>query len=73
MKIGIRSISNAFAKLRLFLKETRAEMRKVVWPQRRYVITATLVVLFIVMLLGAFVMLIDAAFSRFFMYLFKAF
>ncbi len=70
---AIKAVTGIFGKIRLFLKETRAEMRKVVWPQKRYVITATFVVLIIVILLGGFVMLIDTAFSKFFVYLFKAF
>jgi len=69
----IRSITGIFSRIRLFFKETRGEMKKVVWPPRKYVITATIIVIIIVMLLGGFVMLIDTAFSKFFIYLFKAF
>ena len=42
-----------------YLKETLAEMKKVVWPDQRYVSVATLIVLVLVFLTGFFVMIID--------------
>ena len=69
----MKAITGVFAKVKRFLKETRAEMRKVVWPPKRYVAVATFIVLVIVAVLGGFVMLLDTVLSKFFMYLFKAF
>jgi len=42
-----------------YIKETRAEMKKVVWPDRRYVTAATLIILVLVFITGAFVMFVD--------------
>jgi preprotein translocase subunit SecE len=42
-----------------YLKETQAEVKKVVWPDRKYVMAATLIVLVLVFLTGFFVMLAD--------------
>jgi preprotein translocase subunit SecE len=46
-------------KLLAYLKETQAEMKKVVWPDRKYVTAATTIILFLVMLTGVFVMFVD--------------
>jgi preprotein translocase SecE subunit len=42
-----------------YLKETQTEMKKVVWPDRRYISVATLIVLVLVFLTGFFVMIVD--------------
>ncbi len=49
-----------------FLKETRAETRKVVWPDRRYVAVATVIILVLVTITGLYVMTVDIAFARIF-------
>ena len=54
-----------------FLKETRAETRKVVWPDRRYVTVATIVILILVIITGLYVMLIDYGFGRIFGFLMR--
>jgi preprotein translocase subunit SecE len=53
-------------KIQSYLKETVAEMKKVVWPDRRYVTTATIVILILVILTALFVMLIDFGFAEVF-------
>ena len=53
-------------KIRTFFKETRAEVKKVVWPERRYVAVATMIILVLVVLTGLYVMLIDFGFSKLF-------
>ena len=42
-----------------YLKETLSEMKKVVWPDRRYVSVATLIILVLVVLTGLFLMVTD--------------
>lgn len=53
-------------KIQNYLKETQTEMKKVVWPDRRYVSVATLIVLVLVIITGLFVMFVDYAFAGFF-------
>lgn len=49
-----------------FVKETRAETKKVVWPDRRYVMVATIIILVLVSLTGVYISLIDFIFSKVF-------
>ena len=53
-------------KLKNFLKETQMEAKKVVWPDRKYVITATIIVLVIVFMVVFYVMFVDYFFAKFF-------
>jgi preprotein translocase subunit SecE len=69
--LAISFIVKGISTLTTFIKEVRIEARKVVWPNRRYVIAATLIILFIVVLTGAFILFIDSAFARLFAYLMK--
>ena len=55
-----------FGKLVKFFKETRAETKKVVWPERRYVAVATLIILVLVFLTGLYVMGVDFVFTKIF-------
>jgi preprotein translocase subunit SecE len=52
------------ASLPQFLREVRAEMRKVTWPGRPEIINYTLVVLFMLALMMAVVYGLDQGFSR---------
>ncbi len=54
-----------------YFKETLAEMRKVVWPDRRYVMVATIIILVLVSITGAFVMLVDWGLAKVFTALIK--
>jgi preprotein translocase subunit SecE len=56
-----------------FFAEAKAETKKVVWPDRKYVIMATLVILAIVALLSLFLMVVDFAFSNLFLILDRLF
>ncbi|MBN3032738.1 MAG: preprotein translocase subunit SecE [Candidatus Saganbacteria bacterium] len=49
-----------------YFKETLAEMRKVVWPDQRYVSVATTIILALVFLTGVFVMAVDFGLGKFF-------
>jgi preprotein translocase subunit SecE len=42
-----------------YIKETLAEIKKVVWPDRRYVMVATVIIVVIVIATSLFVMLVD--------------
>ena len=64
MKEKINWIKNYF-------KETRSEMKKVVWPDRRYVTVASIIILILVFLSGLYVMLVDFAFAKIFGVLIK--
>ena len=52
-----------------YLKETRAEIKKVVWPDRQYVTAATVVILLIVIMLAVFVMLLDWGLAKIFLFI----
>ncbi len=56
-------------KVTSYLKETEAEAKKVVWPDRKYVIAATTIVIVIVALCSIYVMLLDFGFEKLFMML----
>jgi preprotein translocase subunit SecE len=47
-----------------FLSEVRDELAKVVWPNRREVVTYTIVVILTVLAVGLFVFGLDVLFSR---------
>ena len=64
-------MKDIFGKLVKYIKETRAETKKVVWPDRRYVAVATVIIIFLVVIVGLYVMAIDLTFSRIFGVLLK--
>jgi preprotein translocase subunit SecE len=55
---------SAVARLRRFLREVVAELRKVHWPTRRQIVVYTIVVLVFVAFMVSFVSLLDAAFAK---------
>ena len=54
-----------------FLRETRAEVKKVVWPDRRYVVVAASIVMLLVVASGLYVMLVDFVFAKIFGFIIK--
>ena len=52
------------AKIKKFIGEVLAEMKKVSWTTRRELVDSTLIVIFSSFLLGLFVGVIDFAFSK---------
>ncbi|MBU0502740.1 MAG: preprotein translocase subunit SecE [bacterium] len=64
-------MKDLIGKLIGFLKETRAETRKVVWPERRYVMVATVIILILVVVTGLYVMTVDLVFAKIFGFLLK--
>ena len=59
-----------FARLRRFLREVVAELRKVIWPTRNQLVTYTIVVLVFVSFMVALVSLLDYVFGRGVLFLF---
>jgi len=57
-------LTNLFQKLINFIKEARAELRKVTWPNRKQLISSTIVVIITVALVAVFLGIIDLIFSR---------
>jgi len=49
-----------------FLKETEAEGKKVIWPERKYITAATGIILVIVILTTLYVMFLDFGFAKIF-------
>jgi preprotein translocase subunit SecE len=58
------AVASILAKIKSFLGETRAEFHKVIWPDRRYVTVATIIILVIVIVTTLFVMFADFAFAK---------
>ena len=69
--LPLPSCKKMINKLIQFLKETRSETKKVVWPDRRYVMVATAVILVLVVITSIYVMSIDIIFTRIFGLLLK--
>jgi len=67
----MKLVKNGIGAVRNFLKETRAEAKKVVWPGRQYVAVATTIILFIVLVSALYVIVLDSIFARIFGYLMK--
>ena len=53
-----------FEKFKLFLKEVKAELKKVVWPTRKDTIASTTVVVILVLIIALFLGLVDFGLSR---------
>ena len=51
--------------IRQFLKEVRQELKKVLWPTRKELVTYTIVVLVTVVVLTSYVFGLDVVFSKF--------
>ena len=57
-KLGI------FARFSLFVREVIAELRKVIWPTRKELVTYTGVVIVFVLIMAGIVALLDFVFGR---------
>ncbi len=62
---------NPFVRIWVFLTQVVAELKKVIWPTRREMITYTIVVLVFVILMTAFIAGIDVAFAKGVLWLFS--
>ena len=65
-------MTNPFFKVRDFLTEVTAELKKSSWPTRRELMDSTMVVIVTVLVLGVFVALADVVFLRIIYLLTKA-
>ena len=65
-------MTNPFLRVRDFLAEVSAELKKSSWPTRKELIDSTLVVIITVLVLGVFVALADLVFLRVIAFLTKA-
>ncbi|MEV6428628.1 preprotein translocase subunit SecE [Nocardia sp. NPDC051463] len=59
-----RKTGNPFKRLIKFLREVVAELRKVIWPNRKQMVTYTSVVLVFVIFMVAFISGLDLAFIK---------
>ncbi|MFE9578807.1 preprotein translocase subunit SecE [Nocardia sp. NPDC006044] len=59
-----RGTRNPFKRLIKFLREVIAELRKVIWPNRKQMVTYTSVVLVFVIFMVAFISGLDVAFIK---------
>jgi preprotein translocase subunit SecE len=55
---------NLIARIRLFLRQVVAELRKVIWPTRKELVTYTIVVLVFASVFAAIVVLLDLGFGK---------
>jgi preprotein translocase subunit SecE len=62
---------NFFQRTMDFLREVRAELRRVAWPSRPETLNSATVVLVAVVILTAAIFGLDTGFSKFVLYLFK--
>lgn len=53
------AIVKSGSRLKIFLKDTQNETKKVTWPDKKSVVNATVLILIIVVILTTFVMFID--------------
>jgi preprotein translocase subunit SecE len=60
MTVGLVFWTSMGGKLLSFSRESRVELRKVVWPTRQETIQITLIVLVLVFLIGLFLWLVDS-------------
>lgn len=65
-----REQDSPVARMIRFLREVIAELRKVIWPTRKQLVTYTAVVLVFVIFMVAFVALVDLGFQRVVLYVF---
>ncbi len=61
---GDQQRKGMFARLALFLRQVVAELRKVIWPTRRELLTYTWVVLVFVVFMAGLIGLFDLALAR---------
>lgn len=61
---GAKKRKGLFARLALFLRQVVAELRKVIWPTRRELITYTWVVLVFVVIMAGLIALWDLVLAR---------
>ena len=56
--------ASIFARMALFFRQVVAELRKVIWPTRKELVTYTVVVIVFVTIMAAIVAVMDFVFTR---------
>ena len=69
-KASAEESRNPFVRIWVFLTQVVAELKKVIWPTRREMITYTIVVLVFVIVMTAFIAGLDLAFAKGVLWLF---
>ena len=65
MRKGVHmKVAKLFRSLINFIKEARAELKKVTWPNKKQLISSTVVVIITVALVAIFLGIVDLIFSR---------
>jgi len=59
----MKKLHEWYEKIRTFFKEVKIEMKKVTWPNKDELTNYTVVVLFVVVILSAFIGVVDKAFG----------
>ena len=57
-------VSEMTARLKRFLDEAKAELKKVTWPTRKQAIASTAVVIVVVIILSIFLSLVDLGLTK---------
>ncbi len=52
-----------FARIRKYFRDTKSEVKKVVWPTRQQIVNNTGVVIACIIVVGAFIGVLDAVFT----------
>ena len=52
-----------FARIRKYFRDTKSEVKKVVWPTRQQIVNHTGVVIACIIVVGAFIGVLDAVFT----------
>lgn len=58
------NLSTAAAKVRQFLSEAKAELKKVIWPTRKQAVASTAVVIVVVAIIALFLSLVDLGLAK---------
>ena len=61
----MNKIREWYEKIRTFFKEVKIEIKKVTWPSRNEIINYTMVVIFVIIIVSAFIGVIDKIFGTF--------
>ena len=56
-------MKNPFKAIAKYFRETKSEMKKVVWPSRKQLVNNTLVVVAAVLVIGVFIWVLDVIFQ----------
>jgi preprotein translocase subunit SecE len=71
LKMKSNPVSDFIKKTKQYLYEVRAELGKIVWPERDKATKTTYVVVIFIVIVTAFLGLIDVFFSKIFSYFFQ--